>query len=98
MIRMTDPNEKQDVGIFDYANYNGMEHLDGTRFRAIDKNGDLAFGSGKLLCRECWKLPMWILARKMYEGDRSAQRAYSMALKMVSTSDEIESTINNLRG
>ncbi len=27
-----------------------------------------------------------------------SQRAYSMALKMVQTSDEIETTINNLRG
>jgi len=27
-----------------------------------------------------------------------SQRAYSMALKMVQTSDEIETVINNLRG
>ena len=96
MIRMTDPNEKQDVGIFDYANYNGMEHLDGTRFRAIDKNGDLTFGSGKLV-QGMLETSNVDLAEEMTKVIE-AQRAYSMALKMVSTSDEIESTINNLRG
>ena len=81
MIRMTDPNEKQDVGIFDYANYNGMEHLDGTRFRAIDKNGDLTFGSGKLVqgMLETSNVDLAEEITKVIES----QRAYSMALKMV---------------
>ena len=34
MIEVTDGDADQPVGIFDYINYNGMEHLDGTRFLA----------------------------------------------------------------
>ena len=98
MIEM-DPDDAyapQPVGVFDYGNYNGMEHVDGTRFRAVEKNGGLRLGSGKLV-------------QGMLEGSNvdfaeeitkviESQRAYQMALKMVQTSDEIESTINGLRG
>lgn len=96
MLRMTDPNEKQNVGIFDYPNYNGMEHIDGTRFRPVDKNGDLMVGKGKLI-QGALETSNVDLAEEMTKVIE-AQRAYSMALKMVTTSDEIESTINNLRG
>lgn len=96
MLPMTNPNEKQNVGIFDYANYNGMEHIDGTRFRPINKNGDLTFGTGKLV-QGALEMSNVDLAEEMTKVIE-AQRAYSMALKMVTTSDEIESTINSLRG
>ena len=96
MIEMTDANEKQEVGVFDYINYNGMQHIDGTRFLAVDKNGGLRMSDSNVV-------------QGMLEGSNAdlaeemtkvieAQRAYSMALKMVQTSDEIETTINNLRG
>lgn len=95
MIQVTDPNEELPVGIFDYTNYNGMGQLDDTRYLPIDKNGNLWYGSGKLV-------------RGFVEGSNAdladeltkvieAQRAYGAALKMVQTSDEIEATINALR-
>lgn len=96
LIEVTDPTEKLPVGIFDYANYDGMTQLDDTRYMPIDKNGNLRYGAG-------------ILHQGVLEGSNAdlaeeyskvieSQRAYGMALKMVITSDEIENTINNLRG
>lgn len=96
MIQMDDSNEPQDVGIFDFINYNGMEHLDGTRFAAIEKNGNLMIGSGKLV-QGMLETSNVDLAEEMTKVIE-AQRAYSLALKMVTTSDEIETAINNLRG
>lgn len=95
IITVTDPNAAQNIGIFDYANYDGMLHQSGTEFLPVDKNGNLYYGTGDL-------------TQGMLEGSNvdlaesfakviEAQRAYSMALKVVQTSDEIESTINNLR-
>lgn len=96
MIRMEDPNEKQPVGIFDYPKYNGMEHRDGTRFMPVEKNGALMVGSGELVqgMLETSNVDLSEEMSKVIE----AQRAYSMALKMVTTSDEVETTINSLRG
>ena len=95
LIEVTDPKEKLPVGIFDYANYDGMQQVDDTRYLPVDKNGNLQYGTG-------------ILRQGVLEGSNAdlaeeytkvieTQRAYGMALKMVLTSDEIESTINGLR-
>ncbi len=96
MIKMKDPNEKQPVGIFDYPIYNGMEHRDGTRFLANEKNGNLVVGTGELVqgMLETSNVDMAEEMTKVIE----AQRAYSMALKVVTASDEVETTINSLRG
>lgn len=94
MIEVDDPTKMYPVGIFDYMRYDGMEHADGTRFLAVDKNGGLAVGTGKLVQRvlENSNVDLAEEMTKLIE----IQRAYSMALKMMTTSDEIESTINNL--
>ncbi len=96
MIEMTDPNEEQDVGVFDYINYNGMEKIGSTRFLAVDKNGGLRQGTSPVIHRAL-EMSNTDLAEEMTKVIES-QRAYGMALKMVQTSDEIEATINNLRG
>ena len=96
MIKMTDPNEKLEVGVFDYINYNGMEHKDQTRFIPVDKNGGLMRGTG-VAVNGMLEASNVDLAEEMTKVIES-QRAYSMALKMMTTSDEIESTINSLRG
>lgn len=49
LIEVTDPSEKYPVGIFDFQNYDGMEHINSTRFLPVDKNGNLRLGSGKLI-------------------------------------------------
>lgn len=95
MIEVEDRYAAQPVGIFDYINYNGMEHLEGTRFLPVEKNGGLRMGSGELVQGKL-EMSNVDLAQEITKVIE-AQRAYSMALKMVLTSDEIETTINNLR-
>ncbi len=95
IILVTDDMAKQDIGIFDFGNYDGMEHISGTEFMPIDKNGNLYYGTGELSqgTIEGSNVHLADSMTKMIE----AQRAYNMALKMLQTSDEIETTINNLR-
>lgn len=96
MIEVEDEHEAQPVGIFDYMNYDGMEHIHDTRFQAVEKNGNIRQGGGKLM-RGFIEMSNADLAEEMTKVIES-QRAYGMALKMVQTSDEIETTINGLRG
>lgn len=96
MIEVEDEHEIQPVGIFDYINYDGIEHVNDTRFRAVDKNGDIRAGDGTLM-QGFLEMSNADLAEEMTKVIES-QRAYGMALKMVQVSDEIETTINGLRG
>lgn len=98
-IRLEDPNEstvQMDIGIFDYTIYDGMQNTDSGRFLPTDKNGDLYWGTGELRrgFLEISNVDLGLEMTKVIES----QRAYSYALKMVQTSDEIETTINGLRG
>ncbi|MGI6255431.1 MAG: flagellar hook-basal body protein [Acutalibacter sp.] len=95
LIEVTDPNDQLDVGVFDYQNYDGMLHLDSTRFQAVDKNGGLRLGTG-VVHKGALETSNVDLAEEMAKVIES-QRSYSMALKMVQTSDEVETTINGLR-
>jgi flagellar basal-body rod protein FlgG len=95
LIEMTDFDAAQPVGIFDYTAYDGMTRIDGTRFVPVDKDGGLRYGSGTLVQGKL-EMSNADLAEDMTKVIES-QRAYGAALKMVQTSDEIESTINNLR-
>lgn len=95
IMTVTDSQAKQDIGIFDYGNYDGMLHNSTTKFLPVDKNGNLYYGTGELLqgTLEGSNVDLAETFTKIIES----QRAYSMALKMLQTSDEIETTINNLR-
>lgn len=90
----TDLDAPLDVGVYDYLIYDGMLHADSGRFLPVDKDGDLYLGTGKVK-RGYLELSNVDLAQEMVKVIES-QRAYSYALKMVTTSDEIEQTINNL--
>ena len=96
IIPVSDANAAQPVGVFDFVNYDGMQHASDTRFLTAEKNGGLRFGSGKVIhgALESSNVDLADEITKVIES----QRAYSMALKLVQTSDEIESTINGLRG
>lgn len=96
-IRYYDPNDENlPIGVYDFENYDGMIDLDGTYFRPVEKNGDPEEGSGTLICRylESSNMDLAEALTKVIE----AQRAYGLALKVVQTSDEVETTINGLRG
>lgn len=95
MIKVEDPTAKQAVGVFDFINYDGMEHQDGTRFLSVEKNGNLRRAGGTIV-QGMLELSNVDLAQEMTKVIE-AQRAYGMALKMVQTSDEVETTINSLR-
>lgn len=95
LIEVTDPNAVQPVGVFDYRNYDGILRLEDSRYLPVDKNGNLLRASGELVqgMLEASNVDLAEELTKVIE----TQRIYSMALKMVQTSDEIEQTINNLR-
>lgn len=95
MIRVDDPDAEQPVGIFDFANTNGMQHSGENCFTPVKKNGDLMIGSGKVIqgSLEASNADLATELTKVIE----AQRSFSYALKMVQTSDEIESTVIHLR-
>jgi len=97
LIQVDKDTVKQElpIGIFDFINYNGMQQIDQTRYQPVDKNGNLVYGTGKLVqgVVEGSNADLAEEYTKLIE----AQRAYGLALKMVQTSDEIETTINGLR-
>lgn len=95
LIEVTDPKEELPIGIFDFANYDGMRHLSANRFMNIEKNGRLVVGDG-ILRQGMLEQSNVDLAEEITKVIE-AQRAYGLALKMVQTSDEIETTINGLR-
>ena len=95
LIEVDDPTQELPIGIFDYSNYNGMEQVLDTGSLPVDKNGDLWLGTGKAV-QGYLERSNADLAEELTKVIES-QRAYGMALKMVQTSDEIETTINNLR-
>lgn len=83
------------IGVFDYINYDGMQQIDSTRYLPVDKNGDLVYGTGRL--RQGVVEGSNADLAEEYTKLIESQRAYGLALKMVQTSDEIETTINGLR-
>ncbi len=92
-----DPEDRKadlDIGVFDYRVYDGMLHADSGRFSAIEKNGDLYMGTGTVK-RGVLERSNVDLAQELVKVIES-QRAYSYALRMVQTTDEIEQTINGL--
>lgn len=95
LIEVQDPEAVQSVGVFDFMNVDGMEHVGGSRFIPVGKNGQVVVGRGAVQhgVLEASNTDLAYEMSKVIE----AQRSYSMALKMVQTSDEVESTINALR-
>lgn len=92
---VVDLKGKLPVGIFTFPNKNGMQHLGDGRFTPIDKNGQVQPGTGELMqgWLEASNTDLVSQISKVIE----AQRAFSYALTMVRTQDEVESTINGLR-
>lgn len=95
LIEVTDETAMLPVGIYDFINTNGMLSTGDNRFIPVEKNGPVQIGTGKLIKGH-------LLASNTDLGTEivkviEAQRSFSYALKMVQTSDEIETTVNNLR-
>lgn len=96
LMEVTDAEQKQPVGVFEFINQNGMLPLGGSRFLPVEKNGQVRMGTSEVEqgYLEASNVDLAQELTKVIE----AQRSYSYALKMVQTSDEVENTINGLRG
>ena len=84
------------LGVFDFAIHEGMEHADSSRFLATERNGQLYLGTGQVK-QGLLEMSNTDITQEFIKVIES-QRAYGFALKMIQTSDEIETTINGLRG
>ncbi len=94
-IELTNETEKPAIGVYTFASKDGMQRLDANRYVPVAKNGPALFGTGTVVSGslEQSNADLGEQLVKVIE----AQRSYSYALKMVQTSDEIESTVNALR-
>lgn len=95
LIELSDSEEALPIGIFDFVNTNGMLSDGDNMFMPVEKNGQVQLGDGKLLqgYLEVSNTDLATELTKVIE----AQRSFSYALKMMETSDELETTVNNLR-
>ncbi|BAL01144.1 flagellar basal-body rod protein FlgG [Oscillibacter valericigenes Sjm18-20] len=95
VTEVTDPEAKQPVGVFDFTNTDGMTRMSENRYMPTGKNGQVRFGTGTVQqgSLEASNTDLAEQITKVIE----AQRSFSYNLKMVTTSDELESTVNNLR-
>jgi len=89
------PNLDLRLGVFDFTIHEGMEHTNSSRFVATEQNGQLYLGTG-VVKHGVLEISNTDLAQEFVKVIES-QRAFSFCLRMVTTSDEIETTINNLR-
>mgnify|MGYP000765898310 FL=1 len=94
-IVVEDPEAEQPVGTFTFQYQDGLQHVGSGRFAAAEKNGTLWVANAKVQ-RGFLELSNTDLAEELTKVIE-AQRAYSCALRMVQTSDEVESTVINLK-
>lgn len=83
------------IGVFDFAIRDGIQRNGASGLINIEKNGDIQVGTGKIH-QGYLELSNVDLAKEMTKVIE-AQRLYTYATKMITTSDEIEQTINGLR-
>ena len=83
------------VGVFDFINHDGMLSLGDNRMIPVEKNGGVGIGSGKAV-QGYLELSNADLANELSKVIES-QRSFQYMLRMITTSDEIETTVNNLR-
>jgi len=92
----SDNADDLNIGVFDFANREGFLLKGNNCYQPVDKNGDPFLNENAVLLQGKLEMANVDLAKEMTRVIES-QRAYQMSLKMLQTSDEIESTINNLR-
>lgn len=93
-IVVTDPTAEQPVGVFLIQYQDGLAHADSGRFLTGEKNGAVWVSTAEVR-RGFLEVSNVDLATELSKVIET-QRAYSYALRMVTTADEVETTINNL--
>lgn len=93
-IVVTDPTAEQPVGAFLIQYQDGLQHAGSQRFLASGKNGAVWVSTAEVRqgVLESSNTDLATELGKVIE----TQRAYSYALRMVTTADEVETTVNNL--
>lgn len=89
-------HDPHSIGVYTFSRLNGLIGMGDNGFAATEKNGDpILLEKAKVVkgSLEQSGTDFALEMTKMME----AQRTYSYALKMVQTSDEVETTINSLR-
>lgn len=93
-IEVTDPSAELPVGVFNIQYQDGLERVGSERFLMNAKNGSIWTSDAKLQ-RGYLESSNADLATEL-TSVIEAQRSYSYALKMVTTADEVETTVNDL--
>lgn len=93
-IEVTDPSADLPIGVFAIQYQDGLERVGSGRFVMNAKNGSVWASTAKLQ-RGYLESSNADLATEL-TGVIEAQRSYSYALKMVTTADEVETTVNSL--
>lgn len=94
-IEVTDETQELPIGVFDFVNYNGMVSSSENRTYPVEKNGQVGLSDARLIqgYLEMSNADLGYELAKVIES----QRSFQYMLRMVQTSDEIETTVNNLR-
>lgn len=96
-IRVRDGELQSEIGVYTFNNTNGMQSTGSNEFVPAAKNGEPRLVRNAKIINGTLEMSNVDLAEEMTKTIE-ASRAYSYALKMVQTSDEVEQTINSLRG
>lgn len=95
-ILVTDGELGGEIGVYGFDVLDGMLSVGDNEFTPVDKNGDPYLIPGAKMVDHTLEMSGVDTAEEITRTIE-AQRAYSLALRMVTTSDEIMSTINTLR-
>ena len=95
-ILVTDGELSGDIGVFGFDVLDGMLSVGNNEFSPVAKNGDPYLMPAAKMVDHTLEMSGVDTADEITRTIE-AQRAYSLALRMVTTSDEIMGTINTLR-
>lgn len=95
-IRYTNGQIQGDPGIYTFQNTDGMRSTGMNEFQPLAKNGAAVLNGDARLQKGYLEMSNVDMADEMSKTIESS-RAYSLMLKMVQTSDEVEQTVNSLR-
>ncbi len=87
----------QKIAVFQFDNYSDMRSVGGNRMIPVDKNGTPIIREDVVVEQGIVETSNVDFAKEMSQLIET-QRAYQFALRMVTTSDEVEGIINSLRG
>ena len=92
-----EPPLKDRIAVFRFDNYNDMTNVGSNKFIPVEKNGYPVLDRQAQLMEGTLESSNVDFAQEMVRM-LETQRAYQYAIRMITTSDEIEGTINSLRG